>query len=76
MAIWKGSGSYEPIRKMYAAMRPNGKPRPVIDLEPHYEATHHWFTYSRKLWTADDIRSGAWQAVRLPSTFCSVWGAR
>ena len=49
--MWNGSGSYESIRKMYATLAPNGKPRPVLDLEAHYEATHHWFSYKEKLWT-------------------------
>jgi hypothetical protein len=28
---------------MYATLRPDGTPRPVMDLEPHYENTHHFF---------------------------------
>jgi hypothetical protein len=38
-----GNLSYVPIRKMYATSRPDGTPRPVMDLEPHYENTHHFF---------------------------------
>lgn len=60
---WSGSACYEPIRKMYNTMCPKGLPRPVIDLEPHYEATHHSFDLARPLWEANEIRSGAWQAV-------------
>lgn len=26
---------------IYQQLRPDGQPRPVIDLEPHCEATHH-----------------------------------
>lgn len=43
LELWKGAASYEPIRKMYNTLRPDGKPRPCIDLEPHYDGhTHHW----------------------------------
>jgi hypothetical protein len=35
----------------------------VLDLEPHYEATHHWFTRHMEIWNHDDVRKGAWQAV-------------
>jgi hypothetical protein len=66
-SIWQGSGPYEPIRAMFATVGPNGKPRPVLDLEAHYEALHHWFSYKEKLWTAADIRAGAWQSVIRPS---------
>lgn len=62
---WRGSSPYEAIRKMYNNPRSDGTPRPVIDLEAHYEATHHAFTYDLPLWTADDIRTGAWQSVSI-----------
>jgi hypothetical protein len=47
MPMWFARSSYVPIRKMYETMRKDGKPRPVIDLEAHYENTHHWFSVSR-----------------------------
>jgi hypothetical protein len=63
MHLWRGMSSYIPIRLMYNALRPDGNPRPVIDLEPHYENTHHWFTHGQPLWTAGNVRKGAWQGV-------------
>jgi hypothetical protein len=33
---------------MYNTLRPDGKPRPVIDLEGHYESTHHAFDVSAR----------------------------
>ena len=46
IGLWGGKSSYIPIRKMYNTPRPNGHPRPVVDLEPHYEATHYSFDVS------------------------------
>jgi len=43
LSMWYARSCYVPIRKMYATPRPDGKPRPVMDLEPHYENTHHFF---------------------------------
>ena len=43
---WQGSSSYDGVRKMYKNPLPSGHPRPVIDLEPHYEATHYAFNVS------------------------------
>jgi len=43
---WFSTSSYLPVRKMYANATPAGTPRPVIDLEPHYESTHHAFDVS------------------------------
>ncbi|WWD01007.1 hypothetical protein V866_007945 [Kwoniella sp. B9012] len=62
-SMWQASNSYLPVRTMYSTMRPNGKPRPVIDLEGHYEATHHAFNPANPIWGAADIRNGAWQAI-------------
>jgi hypothetical protein len=66
MKMWQAKSSYVPVRRMYAATRPDGRPRPVMDLEPHYEATHHWFNREMEIWGADDVRKGAWQAVSVP----------
>lgn len=44
--MWFARNSYIPVRQMYSHSLPNGKPRPVIDLEPHYEATHYHFDVS------------------------------
>lgn len=44
--LWYSKSSYLPIRQMYAARTKDGKPRPVLELEAHYEATHHWFDVS------------------------------
>ncbi len=63
LQMWQAKSSYVPIRRMYSNLRPDGQPRPVLDLEPHYEATHHWFTRHMEIWGADDVRKGAWQAV-------------
>lgn len=41
--MWFARSSYVPIRRMYSTPRPDGRPRPVMDLEPHYENTHHFF---------------------------------
>jgi hypothetical protein len=41
--MWRSRSPYLPIRQMYNTPRPDGRPRPVIDLEPHYEATHYKF---------------------------------
>ncbi|KAK1925242.1 hypothetical protein DB88DRAFT_257238 [Papiliotrema laurentii] len=61
--LWRAMSSYVPIRKMYATPRPDGRPRPVLDLEPHYENTHHWFREGHPIWRADNIRRGAWQGI-------------
>ncbi|KAL7418636.1 hypothetical protein Q5752_007094 [Cryptotrichosporon argae] len=61
--MWKCRNSYEPVRKMYATPRPDGKPRPVLDLEPHYENIHEWFNLNGPKWQGRDIRSGLWQGV-------------
>ncbi|KAL7418647.1 hypothetical protein Q5752_007106 [Cryptotrichosporon argae] len=63
VGMWAGKSSYVPIRKMYNTPRPDGRPRPVVDLEPHYEATHYSFELDRPIWNARDIRLGAWQGV-------------
>ena len=44
MPMWLARSSYDPIRKMYSTPTPKGGPRPVMDLEPHYENTHHFFS--------------------------------
>jgi hypothetical protein len=44
--MWQGTKPYVPLRIMYNTMRPDGRPRPVIDLEPHYESTHYMFNVS------------------------------
>jgi hypothetical protein len=44
--MWQGTKPYVPVRMMYKTMRPDGSPRPVIDLEPHYESTHYMFNVS------------------------------
>lgn len=62
-SIWPAVSSYVPLRKMYKTERPGGGARPVLELEAHYENTHHWFDPSQELWTADNIRRGAWQGV-------------
>jgi hypothetical protein len=49
--MWQGTKPYVPVRMMYEAMRPDGSPRPVIDLEPHYESTHYMFNVSEVLIT-------------------------
>lgn len=38
--LWYSKSSYIPMRQMYAARRRDGRPRPVLDLEAHYESTH------------------------------------
>lgn len=63
LQMWQAKSSYVPIRRMYSTPKPDGHPRPVLDLEPHYEATHHWFTRHMEIWNHDDVRKGAWQAV-------------
>jgi hypothetical protein len=44
--MWQGTKPYVPVRMMYDTLRPDGTPRPVIDLEPHYESTHYMFNVS------------------------------
>lgn len=76
--MWQGTKPYVPVRMMYATMRPNGSPRPVIDLEPHYESTHYMFNVceaasiscpkadkqpANPLWMDIDIRIGGWQSI-------------
>jgi hypothetical protein len=41
--MWHAKSPYLAIRQMYSNRRRDGRPRPVIDLEAHYENTHHWF---------------------------------
>jgi hypothetical protein len=48
MPMWYARSGYVPVRKMYETRKKDGTPRPVIDLEAHYENTHHWFTVSRR----------------------------
>jgi hypothetical protein len=45
---WFSTSCYMPVRTMYknAEKVKGGKLRPVIDLEPHYESTHHSFDVS------------------------------
>ena len=40
MPKWQSSSPYAPIRRMFDAVE---RTQPVIDLEAHYESTHHWF---------------------------------
>lgn len=49
MPMWLARSSYVPIRKMYNTVSPEGRPRPVLDLEPHYENTHHFFSVSSEV---------------------------
>lgn len=42
LPLWFARSSYVPLRKMYD----NRPIRPVMDLEPHYENTHHFFNVS------------------------------
>jgi hypothetical protein len=44
--MWHARSPYIPVRRMYATLRSDGRPRPVIDLEPHYENTHYYFAVS------------------------------
>lgn len=46
MPMWFARSSYVPVRKMYGTRDKQGNPRPVMDLEPHYENTHHFFSVS------------------------------
>lgn len=41
--MWSPTSSYLPIRQMYNTMKKDGTPRPVIDLEPHYDNTPYGF---------------------------------
>ena len=43
MPMWQARSSYIPIRKMYQTQKKGGGFRPVMDLEAHYENTHHFF---------------------------------
>ncbi|RSH83833.1 hypothetical protein EHS25_005448 [Saitozyma podzolica] len=61
--MWRSRSPYLPIRQMYNTPRPDGRPRPVIDLEPHYEATHYKFNRDLPIWEDADIRNGAWQSL-------------
>ncbi|KAK8843944.1 hypothetical protein IAR55_006736 [Kwoniella newhampshirensis] len=60
---WFARSSYIPIRKMYATKDKSGRPRPIMDMEPHYENTRMGFIPEEPLWTAKDIRNGGWQAI-------------
>lgn len=41
MNSWRATSSYKAIRWMYAQKSKDGKPRPVMDQEPHYESTQY-----------------------------------
>jgi hypothetical protein len=62
---WQGSSSYAPIRTMYECG--DGVIKPVIDLEPHYEATHHAFNVS-------DLVINAHSSWKLPSGVRRIFG--
>lgn len=51
MPMWFARSSYIPIRKMYSARTKHGKPRPWMDLEPHYEMIHPGFDVSGLRWS-------------------------
>ncbi|KAL8291354.1 hypothetical protein RQP46_002332 [Phenoliferia psychrophenolica] len=61
--MWKATSSYLPVSAMYAHLRKDGTPRPVQDMEGHYESTRKGFEATADLWGAADIRNGAYQAV-------------
>ncbi|ORY24577.1 hypothetical protein BCR39DRAFT_320021 [Naematelia encephala] len=63
LPMWQSRSGYLPVRKMYATSKPGGGARPVIDLEAHYEATHHFFQLDQPIWGATDIRAGGYQAL-------------
>lgn len=46
ITAWRAKSSYIPVRLMYEQKTKDGKPRPVMDLEGHYESTPyvraHW----------------------------------
>lgn len=75
---WFSTSCYLPVRTMYknAEKVKGGKLRPVIDLEPHYESTHHSFDVSptratfRLMDTVSDIVLSQSQQPTRP-----VWGA-
>ncbi|ORY89802.1 hypothetical protein BCR35DRAFT_350229 [Leucosporidium creatinivorum] len=63
MDSWKATSSYIPVRLMYNQRRKDGRPRPVMDSEQHYESTYEGFDPNQRLWGAADIRNAAFQAV-------------
>ncbi|KAM0753517.1 hypothetical protein T439DRAFT_322412 [Meredithblackwellia eburnea MCA 4105] len=63
MPSWRATYSYQAIRHMYGKLGPDGKPRPVQDLENHYESTNYGFSYDNPLWNDFDIRNGAYQSI-------------
>ncbi|KAM0753520.1 hypothetical protein T439DRAFT_377708 [Meredithblackwellia eburnea MCA 4105] len=67
-ASWKGTSSYLPVRHMYGKKDRHGNPRPVMDMEGHYESTPQGFDYKNELWNEHDIRNGAFQAIMAGAT--------
>lgn len=67
MPMWYARSSYVPVRKMYHSVGPDGRPRPVMDLEAHYENTHHWFTVISLHWLG--LRSSMTSLCGRPRTF-------
>lgn len=61
---WSCRRAYEPAELMYAVGETReGKKRPALDNEPHYE--HRWNNARsyNAVWNASDIRVGNWQTV-------------
>lgn len=60
---WNARRGYETVEEMWKAST-NGRTRPVIDNEPHYEL--RWSrkdAEDRRPWNASDVRKGAWQTA-------------
>lgn len=61
---WNARRGYETVEVMWAtATSKHGKPRPVLDNEPHYEARWARKETFEMPWNASDVRTGSWQTA-------------
>jgi hypothetical protein len=65
---WNCRRGWEPVELMYAAGESvEGKKRPAIDNEAHYENRYINGKSTNAYWNASDVRTGSWQAVSATS---------
>ncbi|KAM0280566.1 hypothetical protein ACHAQH_004011 [Verticillium albo-atrum] len=61
---WNRRRGWESVEIMYAVGEiTEGKRRPALDMEPHYEARYNNGKQGHLYWNASDVRIGAWQAA-------------
>lgn len=62
---WSCRRGWEPAELMYSVGETReGKKRPALDNEPHYEWRYNNAKSNQPTWNASDVRIGNWQTVR------------